>query len=118
MGEGVTIMDFLGGLQYQFLDQLANAGPKSLKVNWTNCHREVCRIKFYQIVTSDILTSCDNLIKCYFDNLGSSKGNQVFSETLNHHQYNDFIVLIKSAMLFKCFIIQCFRIVSLFVDRA
>lgn len=33
MGERVTIMDFLGGLQYQFLDQLANAGPKSLKVN-------------------------------------------------------------------------------------
>ena len=33
MGERVTIMDFLGGLQYQFLDQLANAGPNSLKVN-------------------------------------------------------------------------------------
>ena len=36
----------LGGLQYQFLAQLASAGPKSV-VNLTNCHREVCRIKFY-----------------------------------------------------------------------
>ena len=28
-----------------------------IKVNLTNCHREVCRIKFYQIDTSDVLTS-------------------------------------------------------------
>ena len=48
---------FLWGLQYQFLAQLANAGPKSVKVNLTNCHREVCRITFYQIVNSDVLTS-------------------------------------------------------------
>ena len=27
----------LGGLQYQHLAQLANAGPKSVKVNLTNC---------------------------------------------------------------------------------
>ena len=47
----------LGGLQYQFLTRLANAGPKSVKVNLTNCHREVYRIKFYQIATSDVLTS-------------------------------------------------------------
>ena len=47
----------LGGPQYQFLVQLANAGPKSVKVNLANCHREVCRIKFYQIVTFDVLTS-------------------------------------------------------------
>ena len=47
----------LGGLQYQFLAQLANSGPKSVKVNLTNYHREVCKIKFYQIVTSDVLTS-------------------------------------------------------------
>ena len=47
----------LGGLQYQFLAQLANAGPKSVKVNLTDCHREVCKVKFYQIVTSDVLTS-------------------------------------------------------------
>ena len=46
----------LGGLQYQFLAQLANAGPKSVKVNLTECHREVCRIKFFQIATSDVLT--------------------------------------------------------------
>ena len=44
-------------LQYQFLAQLANPGPKSVKVNLRNCHREVCRIKFYQIVVSDMLTS-------------------------------------------------------------
>ena len=43
----------LGGLQYQFLAQLANAGPKSIEV-LTNCHREVCTIKF---VASDVLTS-------------------------------------------------------------
>ena len=47
----------LGELQYSFLAQLAKAGPKSVKVNLTNCHREVCKIKFYQIVTSDVLTS-------------------------------------------------------------
>ena len=47
----------LGGLQYQFLAQLANGRPKSVKVNLTNCHREVCTIKFYQIVTYDVLTS-------------------------------------------------------------
>ena len=46
-----------GGLQYQFLAQLTNAGPKCVKVNLTNCHREVCRIKVHQIVTSDVLTS-------------------------------------------------------------
>ena len=33
------------------------AWPKSVKVNLTNCHRELCRIKFYQIVTSDVFTS-------------------------------------------------------------
>ena len=52
-GVGVS----LGGLQYQFLTQLANAGPKSVKVNLTNSHREVCRIRFYQTATSDVLTS-------------------------------------------------------------
>ena len=95
--EGITIRDFPGRLQYKFLVQLANAGPKFVKVNWANCHREVCRIKFYQIVTSDVLTSCHNLIKCYFDNLESSKGSQVFSEMLNPHQYNYFIVIVKSS---------------------
>ena len=47
----------VGGLQYQFLAQLANAGPRSVTVNLTSCHREVCKIKFYQIVTSDVLNS-------------------------------------------------------------
>ena len=54
---GVRIKYFPGGLQYQFLTQLANAGPKSVKLNLTNCDREVCKIKFYYIVTSDVLTS-------------------------------------------------------------
>ena len=60
----------LGGLQYQFLTQLANAGPRSVKVNLTNCHRKVCRIKFYQNATSDVLTSLWQLDKVLFDNLG------------------------------------------------
>ena len=56
----------LGGLQYQFLAQLANAGPKSVKVNLTDCHREVCKVKFYQIVTSDVLTSLWQFDKMLF----------------------------------------------------
>ena len=39
---GVTMRDFRGGLHYQFLAELANAGPKSVKVNLTNCRKEVC----------------------------------------------------------------------------
>ena len=66
---GVTIRDSLGGLPYQFLAQLANAGPKSVEVNLTNCHREICRIKFYQIATSDVLTSLLQFDKSYFDKL-------------------------------------------------
>ena len=54
------------GLQYQFLAQLANAGPKSVKVNLTNCYREVCRIKFYQIATFDVLTSLWQFDKMLF----------------------------------------------------
>ena len=42
--EGVTIRYFLPNWQTQ-------------DMNLTNCHRDVCRTKFYQIVTSDILTS-------------------------------------------------------------
>ena len=53
--EGVTIRDFPGG------NSSTNFWPnwqmQSIKVNLTNCHREVYRIKFYQIVTSDVLTS-------------------------------------------------------------
>ena len=63
-GVGVS----LGGLQYQFLTQLANAGPKSVKVNLTNYCREVCRIKFYQIATSDVLTYLRQFDKMLFDN--------------------------------------------------
>ena len=58
----------LGRFRYQFLTQLANAGPKSVKVNSTNSHREVCRIKFYQIATSDVLTY--QFDKMLFDNFG------------------------------------------------
>ena len=39
---GVTMRDFRGGLHYQFLAELANTGPKSVKVNQTNCRKEVC----------------------------------------------------------------------------
>ena len=98
----------LEGLQYQFFVQLANAGPKSVEVNLTNCHREVCRIKFYQIVTSDVLTSL-----WQFDKLGHlfirwvhywiPKGNQVFAQMLNPHQYNDFIDLVKSYFVVQMF---------------
>ena len=62
----VTIRDFPGGPQYQFLAQLTNAGPKCVKVNLTNCHREVCRIKFHQTVTSDVLTSLWQFDKMLF----------------------------------------------------
>ena len=54
----------------QFLTQLANAGPKSVKVNLPNSHRKVCKIKFSQIVTSDVLTSLWQFDKVLFDNLG------------------------------------------------
>ena len=66
---GVTIRDSLGRLQYQFLAQLANAGRKSVEVNLKNCHREICRIKVYQIVTSEVLTSLLQFDKSYFDKL-------------------------------------------------
>ena len=56
----------LGELQHQFLAQLANTGPKSVKVNLTNCRREVCQIKFYEIVTSDVLTSLWQFDKMLF----------------------------------------------------
>ena len=49
---------------------IGHAGPKSVKVNLTNCHRIVCRIKFYQIATSDVLTSLWQFDKMLFDNLG------------------------------------------------
>ena len=56
----------LGGLQYKFLAQLANTGPKSVKVNITNCHGEICKTEFYQIVTSDVLTSLWQFDKMLF----------------------------------------------------
>ena len=56
---------------------------------------------------------CDNLIKCYFDNLGyvfihrvhywSSKGSQLFSEMLNHRQYDDFIDSVKRYFVAQVF---------------
>ena len=76
----------LGGIQYQFLAQLASTGSKSVEVNLTNCDIKICRSKFYQILTSDILT---------FYPLSTLLEPQVFSEMLNPHQYNDFIDLVK-----------------------
>ena len=53
---GVTIRDFPGGgIPVPISCQIGKCS--SIKVNLTNCHREVCKIKFYQIVTSDVLTS-------------------------------------------------------------
>ena len=63
---GLTIRISPWGLQYQFLAQLANTGPKSVKVNLTNYHREVCWIKFYQLVTYDVLTSLWKFDKMLF----------------------------------------------------
>ena len=105
---GVTIRDSLGGLLYQFLAQLANAGPKSVEVNLTNCHREVCRIKFYQIVTSDVLTSLWQFDKSghlfiHWVHYWIPNGNQVFAQMLNPHQYNDFIDLVKSYFVVQMF---------------
>ena len=54
---GATIRDFPSGTPVPISYQLANAGPKFVKKSLTNCHREVCRIKFYQIATSDVLKS-------------------------------------------------------------
>ena len=56
----------LGGLQYQFPNQLANGGPTSVKVNLTNCHREVCR----SLPLVMFLHLCENLIKMLCDNVG------------------------------------------------
>ena len=53
---GVTIRDSLGRTRVPISCQIGKCS--SIKV-------------FYQIVTSDVLTSLyDNLIKCYFDKLG------------------------------------------------
>ena len=113
MGGGSQLGISLGGLLYQYLAQLANAGLKSVKVNLINCHRGVCRINFYQIVTSDVLISLWQFDEMLFDNLGhvfihwvhywSSKGSQLFSEMLNPHQYNDFIDLVKRSFVAQVF---------------
>ena len=50
---GVTNRDFPGRTPASISCPIA----KSVKVNLTNCHKEVCRTKFYQIVTSEILAS-------------------------------------------------------------
>ena len=63
---GITIRDFPGGTPVPISCQLANAEPKFVKANLTNCHREVRRIKFYQIITSDVLTSLWQFDKILF----------------------------------------------------
>ena len=47
---GVTIRNFPRGDSSTNFFKIGKC--KSMKVNLTNCHREVCRIKFYQIFTS------------------------------------------------------------------
>ena len=63
---GVTIMVFPGGTPVSISCPIGKCRTKSIKVNLTNCHREVCRIKFYQIVTSDVLTSLWHFDKMLF----------------------------------------------------
>ena len=52
---GVTIRDFPGGTPEPISCQIDKC--RSIKPNLSNCHREVCRIKFDQIVTSGVLIS-------------------------------------------------------------
>ena len=59
---GVTNRDFPGRTPASISCPIA----KSVKVNLTNCHKEVCIIKFYQIVTSDVLASLSLLDKMLF----------------------------------------------------
>ena len=54
---GITIRGFPGETPVPISCPISKARPESAKVNLTNCHKEICRIKFYQIVTSDVLKS-------------------------------------------------------------
>ena len=54
---GVTITDFPGGTAVPISCPISQCRTKSIKVNLTNFYREICGIKFYLIVTSDVLTS-------------------------------------------------------------
>ena len=63
---GIPIRGFLGETPVPISCPISKARPKSAKVNLTNCHREICRIKFYQIVTSDVLTSLSQFDKMLF----------------------------------------------------
>ena len=65
---GVTIRDFPGGCPVPISFPMANSRPKSVKVNLTNCHREVCTIVKLSLLMS--LDLCDYLVNCYFDNYG------------------------------------------------
>ena len=51
---GVTIRDFPGGNADPISYPIGKCRTKSIKVNLTNFHREIYRIKFYVIVTSDV----------------------------------------------------------------
>ena len=51
---GVRISDFPGGNAVPISSPIGKCRTKSIKVNLTNFHREICRIKFYLIVTSDV----------------------------------------------------------------
>ena len=63
---GIPIRGFPGETPVPISCPISKARPKSAKVNLTNCHREICRIKFYQIVTSDVLTSLWQFDKMLF----------------------------------------------------
>ena len=51
---GVRIRDFPGGTAVPISCPIGKCRTKSIKVNLTNFHREICRTKFYLIVTSDV----------------------------------------------------------------
>ena len=112
MGEG-SIRDFPGGTSVPISWPIGKRRTKSVEVNLTNCHREVYRMKssVFHFWCLMALNLCDNLIKCYFDNLGhlfihwvhywSSKESQVFTEMLIPYQCNNFVDLVKSSFLFQ-----------------
>ena len=52
---GVAIRDFPGWTPVPISCPTGKCRTKSITVSLRNCHREVCRIKFYQIVASDVL---------------------------------------------------------------
>ena len=66
----VIMRDFLGGTPVPISYPTGQCRTQVCKSELTNYHREVCRIKFYQTATSDVLISLWQCDKILFDNLG------------------------------------------------